>query len=161
MAVKFTQKQQGFTLIEILVVIVIMGIAASVILFSVSLPSYYKFKSQVDTVANTLSMISDQSIYTGHTIVCKVTDKTIGCKQYIEDDWVELDINRIISWHWPPEKIKFKQIVIEGLSYPIGSVIVFVPSGDNARMSLQIVSEDGKFSSWIDSDLLGRYNISN
>ena len=159
---KFNNKlQQGFTLIEILVVIVIMGIAASIVLFNIGLPSYYKFKSQVDMISNTLSMISDQAIYTGRTIVCKITTNNIICKQYVDEDWVEMDINRIISWKWPPEKIKFKQLTIEGLNYPIGSVIAFVPSGDNAKMSLEVTSEDGKFTSWIDSDLLGRYNISN
>ena len=154
-------RQQGFTLIEILVVIVIMGIAVSMVVLNISLPGYYKFKSQVDMVSNTLSMISDQAIYTGNTVVCKVTTNNLLCKQYVDEEWVELDINRIISWHWPPEKLKFKQIMIEGLNYPIGSVIAFVPSGDNSRMSLQLTSEDGKFSSWIDSDLLGRYNVSN
>lgn len=154
-------RQQGFTLIEILVVIVIMGIAVSMVVLNISLPGYYKFKSQVDMVSNTLSMISDQAIYTGNTIVCKVTTNNLLCKQYVDEEWVEMDINRIISWHWPPEKLKFKQIMIEGLNYPIGSVIAFVPSGDNSRMSLQLTSEDGKFSSWIDSDLLGRYNVSN
>lgn len=154
-------RQQGFTLIEILVVIVIMGIAVSMVVLNISLPGYYKFKSQVDMVSNTLSMISDQAIYTGNTVVCKVTTNNLLCKQYVDEEWVEMDINRIISWHWPPEKLKFKQIMIEGLNYPIGSVIAFVPSGDNSRMSLQLTSDDGKFSSWIDSDLLGRYNVSN
>jgi prepilin-type N-terminal cleavage/methylation domain-containing protein len=153
--------QQGFTLIEILVVIVIMGIAASIVIFNIGLPSYYKFKSQVDMVSNTLSVISDQAIYTGRTIICKIDSNNIVCKQYVDEEWVDMDFNKIISWKWPPEKIKFKQLTIEGLNYPIGSIIAFVPSGDNAKMSLEITSEDGKFTSWIDSDLLGRYNISN
>lgn len=144
-----------------LVVIVIMGIAASIVLFNVNMPSYYKFKSQVELVSNTLSMIADQAIYSGNTVVCKVNSNNLLCRQYVDEDWTDLDLHRLISWHWPPERLKFKQLIIEGLRYPIGSVIVFLPSGDNPRMSLQISSDDGKFSSWIDSDLLGRYNISN
>ena len=140
---------------------VIMGIVASLVVFNITLPGYYKFKSQVEVVSNTLSMISDQAIYSGKTIVCKVEQNNLVCKQYIDEDWVNLDIDRIISWKWPPENIIFKQLKIEGLNSPIGSNLVFVPSGDNAKMSMRITSLDGKFSSWIDSDLLGRYNISN
>ena len=151
-------RNKGFTLIEIIVVLVIIGVISAVVVLSVSAPSYSRFMSGVEKLSSTLAIIADEAVYSGSVISCSVTPTSMECKRYHDGDWSELPIRKLVSWGWPKD-LKIMAIIVNGIPLRDKEPLRFFSSGDNPKISLQV--SDGVYSAWIDSDLTGRYKISN
>lgn|GEM_PF-2059826 len=152
-------KPKGFTLIEMMLVIVIIAIMTTIVTLSVSSPSFGRFLANAEQFSSTLSILSDEAIYSGDVIACKLTATSINCSRYrqSEGEWTEINMKKIISWGWP-KGMRILKVIVNGVPLKDNEPIRFFPSGDNASLSIQVGDEE--YSVWIDSDLIGRYKVS-
>lgn len=150
--------QKGFTLLEVLIVMFIIGIMSMVTVINVNVPNYSRFQNKVEQLSQSFAIISDEAVYSRSLIACSVGKSSIRCKKYSNDDWEDVDLRRLLSMGWP-EDVEIKQVLINGSLITEKQTVNFYPSGDNDSLAIEI--SDGNFSSWIYGDLTGRYWISN
>lgn len=148
---------RGFTLIEVMVVMFIIGIMATVTALKVNAPNFSRFITKVEQLSETFSVISDEAIYSQDYIKCNVSKNSISCQRYVDDDWQDIDMSKIVSWNWP-ENIEIKQILINGVLINDKQTVDFEPSGDNDTLAIEV--SDGVYSAWIYGDLTGRFWVS-
>lgn len=151
-------KNKGFTLLEILIVIVIIGIMSSVVVMNISAPTYTKFKSDVNKIAITFDLLVDNAIFTNSVIVCQLDKNLLNCKTYKNNDWNDLDFSKIVSWNWPTNFI-IKKIYINDNLLKENEKIYFMPNGFQKPISFLI--SDGRYQIWIDGDINGNFTLSN
>ena len=151
-------KKSGFTLIEIMVVIFIIGIMATIISVNISAPNYSRFMSQSIKLANTFEIISDEAVYTNSLISCKIDPKGITCDGYRNGEWRDINMTDLVSWGWP-KNLEIKQIIVGGTILKDGEKLEFLSNGDTPLMSIEV--SDGVYSAWIDSGLTGKFKVSN
>ncbi len=148
----------GFTLIEIMIVLLIIGVMSAVATISINAPSYSRFLASAEKLSTTFSILSDQAIYTSSVISCDLDAHHISCRSYRDGDWSELDLKQLVSWQWP-EDLTVKQILVNGTALKDKQEIKFLPSGDNDALSVEV--SNSEFTSWIDGDLTGKYKVAN
>ena len=151
-------KRHGFTLIEIIIVLVILSVMSAVVVLSVGAPSYSRFMSGVEKLSGTLAILADEAVYTSSVISCTVTPVSMDCRRYHDGEWSELPIRKLVSWGWPKD-LKILKVMVNGVALHDKEPIRFLSTGDNPSLSLQV--GDDSFTAWIDSDLTGRYKVSN
>lgn len=150
-------RSPGFTLIEVMIVLVIVGIMSALATVSINAPSYSKFSVGAEQFAATFSTLSDEAIYTSSVITCDLGKNSISCNRYKDSEWSPIDIRQMISWSWPSGFI-VKQVLINGIAIREDEQIKFLPSGDNDILSVEI--SNGEYTAWIDADRAGRYKVS-
>jgi type II secretion system protein H len=151
-------REKGFTLIEIIVVIIIIAVMTSVVTLSVGGPSYSKFLGGAEKISNTFSILADEAVFTSSVVSCDVTPTSLKCRKYRDGEWNDLPLTRLVAWGWPKD-LRIAQVVLNGVPIKDKQPILFLPSGDNGDISIQVV--DQQYSAWIDGDMSGRYKVSN
>jgi type II secretion system protein H len=150
--------QKGFTLLEILIVLAIVGIMSAVVVLNVGAPTYSTFISNARKIAATMNILSDQAVYTNSVIICDVNPNSLGCQSYKNGEWHDLDIRKLISWGWPGDLV-IEQTYTNGIPLKQGEKIRFIPTGDQFPISLQVTN--GKHYTWVDGDLNGNFQVNN
>lgn len=149
---------KGFTLIEILIVLVIIAIVSGIAVLNIGAPTYAAFTAKADKIATTLELLNDDAAYTDSVIVCKVLAQGFSCQSYKNNEWNDLPMSRIVPWGWPKD-ITINQILVDGVPLKEDGTIRFIPIGDADPMSFRIT--DGRYYTWIDGDLDGNFQVSN
>lgn len=150
--------KSGFTLIEIMIVLLIIGVMSAVATININAPSYSRFLASAEKLSTTFSLLSDQAIYTSSVIACDLSTHNISCRSYRDGEWSDVDLKQLVSWQWP-EDLNVNQVLINGESLKDKQQIRFLPSGDNDGLSVEV--SNGEFTSWIDGDLTGKYKVAN
>ena len=148
----------GFTLIEIIIVLVILAVMAGVVTLQVGSSNNTRFMSVVQKFSGVLSMLADEAVYSNSVISCQIQTRSLSCSKYHNGEWSDLPLQKMISWTWP-NGLEVSKVLINGVPLKDNQPIRFIPSGDNAGVSIQL--RDGDYNAWIDSDLAGRYGIAN
>jgi general secretion pathway protein H len=154
----FKVKKLGFTLIEMMVVLFVIGILSTVTMMSINAPSFTRFLTKAEQLSESLAILSDEAIYSGSLISCNLRKESISCRRYRDGEWSDLDLRRVFSWGWP-DSVVIKQVMINGT--PINGekqTVNFDPSGDNDLLSIEV--SDGVYTVWIYGDLTGKYWVS-
>lgn len=149
-------KISAFTMVEVLLVMLIIGILTSLVTLNMSSPNYARFKSDVQKISSLLSIVADEAIYTNSVIACKVEPENFICKKYHDGEWSDLSLKKLVSWSWP-QNLKIEDVYIDGIPLLANEPIKFLPTGDNSGMSFKV--GNGDFSAWIDNDASGRFGI--
>jgi general secretion pathway protein H len=153
------EMQKGFTLLEILIVLVIVALMSAVVVLNVGVTTYAGFMSGANKVASTLELLDDEAVYTNSIIICIVNNKgRLSCQSYKDGEWSDLSLTRVSSWGWP-HNIKIKRVYVNGGLLKENDKIRFFASGDENPMSLELT--DGVHTTWIDGDLSGNFSVSN
>lgn len=148
----------GFTLIEILVVLVIIAILTSIVTISVGNARYADFLANANKIATILEILNDDAVYTNSLISCGTEKGKFDCAKYKNGEWHDINIDRITSIIWPKEII-IKQIIVNQVILKSDEKVQFLPIGNLNPMSIWI-SYNG-FSTWIDGDIYGNFKVSN
>ncbi len=149
--------QRGFTLIEMMVVLFIIGIMSTVTVMSINAPNFTRFLSKVEQISQSLAMLSDEAVYSGSLIACHLNASSLSCTRYRDGEWTDLDLRRVVSLNWP-EGLVVKRALVNDLPLQQKQTINFDPSGDNDVIAIEV--SDGVYSVWIYGDLTGKYEVS-
>jgi prepilin-type N-terminal cleavage/methylation domain-containing protein len=151
------KKTAGFTLLEIMIVLAIIAVMASVAVLKVSGTSQGGFINKVNKIAVFFEVLGDHAVYTNSVLVCEPNPIGLDCKKYKNGEWNDISLSQITTWRWP-EDIKIEQVLINGRPMKQGDKIYFTP--DYRAILLSIRLTNGVFSAWIDNDLTGVYKVS-
>jgi general secretion pathway protein H len=149
-------KITGFTLIEILIVLVIIAVMAAIVSLNVGSPGDRIFKSNIFKISNFLETLADEAVYTNSVITCEFKNG-ISCKTYKNGEWNDLNLAKIVSWKWP-SNIKVTEIKIDNAPLKDDERIRFPASGEIEQMSFHL--SDGERDAWVDSNLNGEFHVS-
>jgi prepilin-type N-terminal cleavage/methylation domain-containing protein len=148
--------KNGFTLIEILIVLVIIAIISSVAILSIGAPSYPKFMAEANKASVTFELISDRAVYSNSVIVCGIDHYQPSCQEYKDGQWQEMRISTVAPWIWP-QNIKIQKVLVDGALLKSGQTFRFLQMGNLQQLNILITN--GQFSAWIDSDFNGGFKI--
>ena len=148
----------GFTLIEIMIVLVIVAVMSGIVVLSVGAPSNQAFIAEALKVASMLEVIADEAVYSNSVISCSVKEQEFNCMTYKDGGWKDLDVRRLILWSWPPS-IRVTKVTVDGQPLADNQKVKFYPNGQLRQMSFQITGSH--HTSWIDGNTDGDFNLSN
>lgn len=151
-------KNSGFTLLEIIIVLVIIGVMTGIAALSVSGSSHANFLNDANKIAAMFELLGDNAVYTNSVIACDADPSGLSCDAYKNGDWNDLKLSRITSWQWP-DKIKIEQVLVNGLPIRQGERLYFYPNGNVVPTSVRV--GNGVYHTWIDNDLSGNYAVTN
>jgi prepilin-type N-terminal cleavage/methylation domain-containing protein len=147
-------RRLGFTLIEMLLVISIIGIMATVSVISLGGLSVSQFLANADAIANICADLTAEAIFSSTVISCTILDSgKLSCQKLIHDSWQPLDLNKF-AFNWPAD---LRVIQVRNSASHNAHTIVFLPYYSSQNMSIKI--GQANFTAWLDGDLLGRYNV--
>lgn len=150
---------QGFTLLEVMIALVIISIMSGLIGLNINASHYSTFMANANKVASTLSALADEAVYSDSVISCKVNNNGLDCSRYKNQTWQALPISKVVSWDWP-DSIHVLQLSVGGVFLKEHErVIKFYPTGDSSPTSLQITDTVNK--TWIDSSFTGGFVVNN
>jgi type II secretory pathway pseudopilin PulG len=142
---------------EMMIVIFIIGILSTVTAINVSAPNFSRFLSKAEQLSQSLAVLSDDAVYSGTLLACRLDVKSINCSRYKDGEWSDVDIHRMFSWGWP-DGVTVKQVLVNGIAIQDKQTINFNPNGDNDSLAIEVT--DGVYSIWIYGDLTGKYWVS-
>ncbi len=148
----------GFTLIEIMIVLVIIGVMASVAMLKLTSSNYSGFAADGVKISSTLEVLADESVYTNSVVACDITNDGFVCQGYKNGEWRDINMRSLISWPWP-RNIQIKSIYISGRPIKDDEKIRFFPNGNIPPMSFQFT--DGTHTAWVDGDMNGDFQVNN
>lgn len=152
------RNKAGFTLIEIIIVLVIIAVMAGVIVLNVSSSTYNGFLNQANKIAIMFEVIEDYAVYTNSVVVCEPNPTGLECQGYKNNEWIDLSLPKMTTWQWPKD-MKIEQVLINGLPIKAGDKIRFTPNDNSSPMSIRV--GNGVYNTWIDNDLSGNFKVSN
>lgn len=117
-----TSREAGFTLVELLVVVFIIGLMASVVTLQMGRQSPPAEK-HASELARALTLLSRESILSGEATAWTVTGGDYAFERYRDGSWSPVEFRRISLPESTPEGL------------------VLIPSGDDRRGALQASRE--------------------
>jgi len=176
---------QGFTLIELLVVVLIIGLVTGLVAFTIGDSAGRSLETQMKTLANRLSLVSQDAGYTGVQwgLDLYQTETSEG-ERYVAYDWLVWNPQAALWQHAESEDAQAGEFVADAeltlireqqqvdldfrqagqnsdLEEPLPDLVLY-SSGDMTRFSLDARLQDESLD-WlhIQSGLLGQIQFSN
>lgn len=144
---------RGFTLIEVLVVVVIVGIAAGLVLLSGRAMPQRQLDAEVERLLRVMSIARDEAEVTGQPLVLEVSAQGYAFRQR----------DRAGQWRAPADDV----LRARAWPLPVGAVtltpptlagrLLFEPGGRTKPFALQIEADGRRVA--IAGDVLGRYRL--
>jgi general secretion pathway protein H len=143
----------GFTLIEVLVVVVIVGIAASLVMLSGRAMPQRQLDAEVERLLRVMSIARDEAEVTGQPLVLEVSAKGYAFRQR----------DRAGQWRAPADDVlrprAWPLLVSSVTLVPEAQAgrVLFEPGGRAQPFTLQIDADGRRVA--IAGDLLGRHRL--
>jgi type II secretion system protein H len=144
-----TKTQSGYTLIEILIVILIVSIVAAVALLTTSYNQNKQIQTLSEEIANLLSLVSEEAMLRPATIGLAFTPTTFDFYLYQENSEHKLVWQPIakspLNLHHYSKSIKIT-IKIHGKVMSLNGKpqIIITPSGDSATFTILFGDKNGR-----------------
>lgn len=130
-------RQAGFTLLEVLIVALLMGLVASAVTLTVSVTGpEQKLKKQAQRFIAATQMVLDESVLSGQFIGIVVDDEQYQFVFYKEGKWLPVEQDRLLSAQKMDDGITL-DIVIDGMP---------------------LVQDDEQDESWFDEPFIDEQN---
>jgi general secretion pathway protein H len=100
-------RQAGFTLIEILVVLLIISIVSSIVLITISRPSYQNVRTFQEEFIQTFSLAREESMLLPAVFMLQITDQQWQFFRYTDDNWIPVN-TRILGKKKLPDGVRVK-----------------------------------------------------
>lgn len=150
-------KQDGFTLIEILVVIVVIAVLSGGMIASVSNAVRYQFLSDVDRIANLMMNMYNKSRYNNAVVMCKLIEGKLICNSVRDNKLTLVDFRKEYGIKWP-EDIEIQEIQISGKNvsnqeqfFCLFNGIYFID------VSIRLKKIGHEYSVWLNNNPLGQF----
>ena len=139
-------KSKGFTLIEILVVLFIIGISATLVV--VNLSSVNSIEKRADSIEDSIKFLAEESIITGN-IIAWYFDSKKNYATYIYENGDEKQINNTGNSIWKnPSSLKTTFKYLDGTKIELqqdrseSPLLIFYPSGEISGGEIDLYHED-------------------
>jgi len=143
------RRSQGFTLLELLIVLVILGITLSFAVLSFGLKdSQSELKQQGTQLAALMQLASEESILLGQEIALQFNDEGYYFLNLKDDKWLEIKDDQVFRKRNIPTNIQVN-LSVEGISISnenaLEERIYFFSSGESSPFELTLSAQDTTF----------------
>jgi len=139
------RRTQGFTLLELLIVLVILGITISFTVLSFGLKNPKdELKEHGQRIAALMQLASEESILLGAELAMQFNNGGYMFLNLKDDNWLEIDNDQIFRQRDLPRHIKIDLSVegIAGSDSDIKQRVYFFSSGEASPFNLTLSSQD-------------------
>jgi general secretion pathway protein H len=159
---------RGFTLVEIMVVVVIVGIALSIAASNLFVSDEQRVKSEAERLLVLVEKTRDQAVFSGYPIAMRLTDAGIEFLERdpnaVEPTWRAAATETLRQRGWRDgirAELAAPDRSITNATAPRDAnaeqIVTFLPAGLGAPFSLRVYSD--QFSRTIDGDALGNVSF--
>ncbi len=150
--------QRGFTLVEILVVMLLMGIVAAAVVVNISPSDSQAVQIEASRLADMLEQTAEDAQDSGETIAWQGQgDSYAFWKKNDQGDWQEIADDNFYRSGNLGNDVGFGAIRVEGVILPPDQRLVFNPSGVNRPFVITL--QKGAASASISSDAMNRMKV--
>ncbi len=155
-----TQKNTGFTLIEILIVLVIIGIGIALVSVNFRVDPKAQLRDETQRLALLLQATRTEAISTGKSLAWIAAPTKFGF--YTRDEerrWTVAFNDPPLAESNLPSQLTIVDVQINGAKVPIATPLVFSSSGLNTPFQLELRTEHGE-QMWVIGDPGGNIRFS-
>jgi len=158
---------RGFTLVEIMVVVVIIGIALSIAVSNLFVSSEERVRQEAERTLSLVEKTRDQAVFSGYPIAMRLTSSGIEFLERdpnsVEPAWRAAGSDSLRTRAWRDGVRVELSTQAGGGPAPSATagnreqVVTFLPTGVGAPFSLRVFSDD--YQRFIDGDALGNVSF--
>lgn len=151
-------RQRGFTLVEILVVLLVIGIVTAVAALNISPDNRRALKTEAAHLADLLEETAEDAQDTGNEIAWSGNGDSYSFWNKKEGgSWQEMTGDDFYRSHVLDDDVRIVKVEADGMILPPGKMLFFKPSGVNKPF--EIVLEKNGTDMTISSDALNRVTV--
>jgi general secretion pathway protein H len=143
-AAKFrSQRHCGFTLIEILVAVVVIGVIVTVSVLSIGDPAADKLREETRRLAAVMDLAQEEAILQSRDFGVTVWQQGYSFHEFSEGNWLKVDKDQVLRSHQFPKGVRV-QLILEGVDVIVSAVelekpqIFILSSGEVSQFKLQL-----------------------
>jgi general secretion pathway protein H len=161
--VKLTKQQSGFTLIEIIVVLIIISVVLTVATISIGDPQVKRMKQTSERFTALIHLAKEQAIFNSQEYALSVWDSGYAFYTLDQQGWVLLTDDRIFRERILPDGIEH-ELYLDGVKVVLSSEdkkkpqIYITSDGEVSPFQLNITDLD-EWTYQINFDELGKFEI--
>ena len=150
------RRTQGFTLLELLIVLVILGITISFTVLSFGLKNPQDdLKEQGQRLAALMQLASEESILLGQELALQFDNDSYSFLNFKNDRWLEIENDQVFRTRSMPEHMSV-ELSVEGSEINntagLNERIYFFSSGEASPFKLWLRSQDTNYRYSISGD---------
>ncbi len=151
-------RQRGFTLVEILVVLLVIGVATAVVAANISPDNRQAAKMEAARLADLLETTSEDAQDSVQTIAWSEQNNAYSFWRKAEDgSWQPITDDDLYRSRALENGVSFVQVKVGGVLLPEGERMIFHPSGVNRPFEITLQRYGSR--SVISSDALNRMSV--
>jgi len=155
------RQQQGFTLIEILVVVVLISVIVSVMLLSIDLSSpSRRLEAVADKLTQQMHLAYQSAVLQQRELGFSITEQGYLFLEYQEGEWIP-PFEKLLQpevWPEPLERtliLDEKAVAPMSMKEPVAQVLI-LSSGEMTPFLLELRDRDNDWQARLSGDFLGR-----
>jgi len=153
-------RQHGFTLIEIMVVLVIMSIAAGFAVISLDFNNVEDtLEEEAKRIAALSQLANDEAILQGRELALQIDDEGYRFLRLEDKTWEVIENDKLLRSRELTEGIQI-DLNVEGITNSqakaLGPLIIFYTSGEQTAFELNLIGPNREFEYRLKGDTQGR-----
>lgn len=154
-------RARGFTLIEVLVVLVVVGIVLAMATLSISANTQRRLNADVERLALLMSLAREEALLRNRVLALEMNTQSYRFLVRNQGKWVPLSVDEgfgEVSFSVSPVKVVVSPWPTEAAPLSAGGKLYFEPEMVTSDFAMQISAEDGSSAKLL-ADGLGHYWI--
>lgn len=158
--------KQGFTLVEVLVVLVIISVIVAGVALTISDPGPRQVKQELDRIRAITLLAREEAIYQSREYAMTFWRTGYAFMQLDDQgEWQLVEVDKTLKPYEFPHELQFKDVYLEGVDILLSTnmeeePIAFIfSSGENTPFDIVISKPDDEHAKRMNIDMLGRAEL--